>query len=108
MRENERLKPRKFLMGLAALVMLCLTACAGGVTVPQVRRPPLSSNEADSEMAYLCQLTDDENNPCRPTQVTVRVCNPEEDLGCRVRNGMYKLLRELDVYIDYIDELNKE
>ncbi len=70
-----------------------------------IRKPPIPSNNAISEAIVICQPKGD---ACQPTQLSVTVCDPDEDLGCRVRDGIHDYFSGLDLYGDYVDKINKE
>jgi len=59
-------------------------------------------------MALLCQPTGDEGRPCRPTRVSVEVCETSLEEGCDVRKGVHDFFSEVDAYDDYVVELRGE
>jgi len=101
--------PRKLSTLLALLAALSWVGCAGGIALGRPRRPPMPPDPAIDELELVCSPDPDPKVPgCRPTRITVEVCESDLDAGCTTRRGLHDFLSELDAYDCYVAKLRGE
>lgn len=62
----------------------------------------MPGDRAVDELVLVCQP---DEAGCRPTRVSVDVCELATDAGCEVRSGLHDFLSDLAAYDDYVARL---
>ncbi len=90
-------------MAIACLLMTWQIGCAASTTCVRPLRPPTPSNELVDLMVETCQAAP--GGKCRPTRMTIEVCESDLEEGCRERDSLYRYLDESLRYRNYIERL---